>query len=126
MSAQQTHSRSGQQCSQSWTGADTGCKLGSWCRPFLVGDMPFGSYETSPQAAVQNAVRIMKEGSMDAVKMEGVHTHLAAYQLSGLLCCGIIDSVASLTASMNVALLLAFLSCTVHLTCCERSALVSS
>ena len=33
--------------------------------------MPFGSYETSPQAAVQNAVRIMKEGSMDAVKLEG-------------------------------------------------------
>lgn len=33
--------------------------------------MPFGTYETSPEAAVQNAVRIMKEGNMDAVKLEG-------------------------------------------------------
>lgn len=41
------------------------------CRPFLVGDLPFGSYESSPQDAVRNAVRIMKEGHMDAVKLEG-------------------------------------------------------
>ncbi len=41
------------------------------CRPFLVGDLPFGSYEFSPQEAVKNAVRIMKEGNMDAVKLEG-------------------------------------------------------
>ena len=41
------------------------------CRPFLVGDLPFGCYESSPQEAVKNAVRMMKEGSMDAVKLEG-------------------------------------------------------
>ena len=42
-----------------------------WRRAFLVGDLPFGSYETSPQQAVQSAVRMMKEGLMDAVKLEG-------------------------------------------------------
>ena len=41
------------------------------CRPFLVGDLLFGCYESSPQEAVKNAVRIMKEGNMDAVKLEG-------------------------------------------------------
>ncbi len=39
--------------------------------PFLIGDMPFGSYELSPQEAVRNAVRFLKEGGMDAVKLEG-------------------------------------------------------
>ncbi len=38
---------------------------------FLIGDMPFGSYETEPAAAVRNAVRFLKEGGMDAVKLEG-------------------------------------------------------
>lgn len=40
-------------------------------RAFLVGDMPFGSYEISPTEAVRNATRLMKEGQMEAVKMEG-------------------------------------------------------
>jgi len=40
-------------------------------RAFLVGDMPFGSYETSVRDAVINSVRMLKEGSMDAVKLEG-------------------------------------------------------
>ncbi|CAB4432847.1 unnamed protein product [Rhizophagus irregularis] len=38
---------------------------------FLVGDMPFGSYETSPTNALKNAIRFVKEGNMEGVKLEG-------------------------------------------------------
>lgn len=40
-------------------------------RAFLVGDMPFGSYETDSQRAYDNAIRFLKEGGMDCVKLEG-------------------------------------------------------
>jgi len=39
--------------------------------PFLVGDMPFGSYEISDEQAVTNALRFVKEAGCDAVKLEG-------------------------------------------------------
>jgi 3-methyl-2-oxobutanoate hydroxymethyltransferase len=39
--------------------------------PFLVGDMPFGSYESDSELAVRNSVRYLKEGSVEAVKLEG-------------------------------------------------------
>lgn len=38
---------------------------------FIVGDMPFGSYNTGISDAVRNANRIMQEGGADAVKLEG-------------------------------------------------------
>ncbi|HHY37794.1 MAG TPA: 3-methyl-2-oxobutanoate hydroxymethyltransferase [Clostridia bacterium] len=38
---------------------------------FVIGDMPFGSYNASVEDAVRNATRIMKEGGVDAVKLEG-------------------------------------------------------
>ncbi|NQT46317.1 MAG: 3-methyl-2-oxobutanoate hydroxymethyltransferase [Candidatus Omnitrophica bacterium] len=38
---------------------------------FLVGDMPFMSYQASIEDAVCNAGRFMKEGGCDAVKLEG-------------------------------------------------------
>ncbi|KAF9930400.1 hypothetical protein FBU30_000531 [Linnemannia zychae] len=38
---------------------------------FLVADMPFGTYETSPEQAINTAVRLMKEGKAEAVKLEG-------------------------------------------------------
>jgi 3-methyl-2-oxobutanoate hydroxymethyltransferase len=38
---------------------------------FLVGDMPFMSYQADPAEAVRNAGRFLKEGSMDGVKLEG-------------------------------------------------------
>ncbi|MEW6274615.1 MAG: 3-methyl-2-oxobutanoate hydroxymethyltransferase [Bacillota bacterium] len=38
---------------------------------FVVGDMPFGSYNESAAQAVRNANRLLKEGGADAVKLEG-------------------------------------------------------
>jgi 3-methyl-2-oxobutanoate hydroxymethyltransferase len=39
--------------------------------PFLVGDLPFGSYEVSDEQAVTTAFRFVKEAGCDAVKLEG-------------------------------------------------------
>jgi len=38
---------------------------------FLIGDMPFMSYQISSEEAVRNAGRFMKEAGCDAVKLEG-------------------------------------------------------
>ncbi|MBE2197802.1 MAG: 3-methyl-2-oxobutanoate hydroxymethyltransferase [Anaerolinea sp.] len=38
---------------------------------FLVGDMPFMSYQASVGEAMHNAGRFLKEGNMEAVKLEG-------------------------------------------------------
>ena len=40
-------------------------------RAFLIGDMPFMSYQISTEEAVRNAGRFMKEAGCDAVKLEG-------------------------------------------------------
>ena len=39
--------------------------------PFLVGDLPFGSYEVSDEQAVTTALRFVKEAGCGAVKLEG-------------------------------------------------------
>lgn len=39
--------------------------------PLLVGDMPFMSYQSSVEKAVENAGRFLQEAGMDAVKLEG-------------------------------------------------------
>jgi 3-methyl-2-oxobutanoate hydroxymethyltransferase len=39
--------------------------------PFLVGDLPFGSYEASDEQAIATAQRFVKEAGCDAVKLEG-------------------------------------------------------
>ena len=38
--------------------------------PFLVGDLPFGSYEASNEQAIRTAQRFIKEAGCDAVKLE--------------------------------------------------------
>jgi 3-methyl-2-oxobutanoate hydroxymethyltransferase len=40
-------------------------------RAMVVGDLPFGSYQASPQQALASALRLVKEGGAHAVKLEG-------------------------------------------------------
>jgi len=40
-------------------------------KPCVVVDMPFGTYQESPQVAFRNAARVMVETGCDAVKLEG-------------------------------------------------------
>ena len=44
----------------------------------LVGDLPFGSYQASPEDAVRTAARFLAEGGVHAVKLEGGGTAMAA------------------------------------------------
>jgi 3-methyl-2-oxobutanoate hydroxymethyltransferase len=40
-------------------------------RALVIGDLPFGSYEDGPSQALATAIRFMKEGGCQAVKLEG-------------------------------------------------------
>jgi 3-methyl-2-oxobutanoate hydroxymethyltransferase len=43
----------------------------------VVADLPFGSYQVSPEQALETAIRFMKEGGAQAVKLEGGRAVLA-------------------------------------------------
>ncbi len=40
-------------------------------KTWIIGDMPFGSYQVSDEDAVKNAVRFLKEADTDCIKLEG-------------------------------------------------------
>jgi 3-methyl-2-oxobutanoate hydroxymethyltransferase len=58
---------------------------------FVVGDMPFMSYQVSDEEAVRNAGRFCKEASVDAIKLEGgvrVISRIKAILDAGIVVCG--------------------------------------
>ena len=58
---------------------------------FVIGDMPFMSYQKSDEDAVANAGRFLKEASVDAVKLEGgrrVASRIRAIVDAGIVVCG--------------------------------------
>lgn len=56
-------------------------------RALIVGDMPFMSYQPSIELAIKNAGRFIKEGRVDAVKLEGGKEYIN--QISGIIQAGI-------------------------------------
>lgn len=59
---------------------------------FIVGDMPYMSYQISDEQAVANAGRLVKESFCDAVKLEGagpqITSRIKAIQEAGILVMG--------------------------------------
>ena len=58
---------------------------------FVIGDMPFMSYQVSDEEAVRNAGRFCKEAAVDAIKLEGgvrVISRIKAILDAGIVVCG--------------------------------------
>ncbi len=58
---------------------------------FVIGDMPFLSYQTTPADAVRNAGRFFKKAGVDAIKLEGgrrIVTMIRAIVDAGMVVCG--------------------------------------
>ena len=49
----------------------TQCVVRGIERALVVADLPFGTYQSNPEKALESAVRMMKEGGAHAVKIEG-------------------------------------------------------
>lgn len=59
-------------------------------RAFVIADLPFGSYEISPEQALETSIRFMKEAEVHAVKLEGgvsVEDHIRRITDSGIPVC---------------------------------------
>lgn len=50
-------------------------------RAMVVADLPFGTYQESPELALNNALRFMKEGNAHAVKIEGGQSMVPTVEL---------------------------------------------
>ncbi|WP_282013118.1 3-methyl-2-oxobutanoate hydroxymethyltransferase [Pyramidobacter piscolens] len=71
---------------------------------YLIGDMPFGAYHASVGDAVHNAVRFMKEGGVDAIKLEGgvaVADKIEAIGKAGIVVFGHIGLTPQSSAAMG-------------------------
>ena len=72
---------------------------------FIVGDMPFMSYQISDQEAVENAGRFCKDARMDCVKLEGVTdsciSRIRAINDAGMLVMGHIGLTPQFGAQMG-------------------------
>ncbi len=49
----------------------TQCVIRGVDRALVVADLPFGTYQSNPEKALDSAVRMMKEGGAHAIKIEG-------------------------------------------------------
>ena len=71
---------------------------------FIVGDMPQGSYEVSKEDAVRSAMRLVKEGGADAIKLEGgsrITDKIKAIVDAGILVIGHLGLTPQSTASFG-------------------------
>lgn len=60
-------------------------------KTWIIGDMPFMSYQKSDESAVENAGRFLKEAAVDCVKLEGgrrVYSRIRAITDAGILVMG--------------------------------------
>ncbi|MET7301863.1 3-methyl-2-oxobutanoate hydroxymethyltransferase [Embleya sp. NPDC005575] len=65
----------------------TGAVVRGTKRALIVADLPFGSYQESPEQALRNGVRLLKEAGAGAVKLEGGQR--SARQVEALVAAGV-------------------------------------
>lgn len=58
----------------------TQCVTRAVKRAFVVADLPFGTYQSNPERALDSAIRMMKEGGAHAIKLEGGEEVLTAVE----------------------------------------------
>lgn len=71
---------------------------------YLIGDMPFGAYHASCEDAVNNAMRFIKEGGVDAIKLEGgvaVADKIEAISKAGIVVFGHVGLTPQSSAAMG-------------------------
>ncbi len=71
---------------------------------YIIGDMPFGSYNESTQQAIHNCTRLMKETGCDAIKLEGGAKYaelIKAIINAGIPVCGHIGLTPQTTTSLG-------------------------